>query len=246
MLRPQLPTAAETTYQRRLLQRAAARHQLLHDGLIRALTKSPGIEERARRDALEDDLERLLRAIATARAAWAAVNVAPPSYVGDAAERVDRHATQDVGRFLDVPAIPIPGVLTAWARENADLIRSIDDRYFDEVAGVVEDALRSGRATREIAALIRERYEVSRSSARRLARDQIGKLNGQITKVRQVSAGVTHYRRLTAKDSRVRPSHARTHDKIYAWDDPPDIGHPGEDYECRCVAAPIINRAMVA
>ena len=26
--------------------------------------------------------------------------------------------------------------------------------------------------------------------------------------------------------------------KIFAWDNPPPTGHPGEDYGCRCIAEP--------
>ncbi|MFQ5443539.1 MAG: phage minor head protein [Nitrospinales bacterium] len=43
----------------------------------------------------------------------------------------------------------------------------------------------------------------------------------------------------TRRDSNVRSSHAEREGKIFRWDDPPDGGHPGEDYGCRCWAAPV-------
>ena len=48
----------------------------------------------------------------------------------------------------------------------------------------------------------------------------------------------THYIWRTAGDGKVRSSHAANNGKIFAWDDPPPTGHPGEDYGCRCTAEP--------
>jgi hypothetical protein len=48
----------------------------------------------------------------------------------------------------------------------------------------------------------------------------------------------THYVWRTQGDARVRASHRANDGKIFAWDDPPPTGHPGEDYGCRCRAEP--------
>lgn len=46
----------------------------------------------------------------------------------------------------------------------------------------------------------------------------------------------THYIWRTAGDDKVRPSHAANNGKIFAWDNPPETGHPGAAQHCRCVA----------
>lgn len=43
----------------------------------------------------------------------------------------------------------------------------------------------------------------------------------------------------TVGDSRVRDEHATRDGQIYTWGNPPEGGHPGEDYNCRCWAEPI-------
>lgn len=48
----------------------------------------------------------------------------------------------------------------------------------------------------------------------------------------------THYIWRTRNDEKVRPSHAANNGHVFAWDDPPPTGHPGEDYGCRCTAEP--------
>jgi hypothetical protein len=50
----------------------------------------------------------------------------------------------------------------------------------------------------------------------------------------------THYIWRTRGDDKVRPSHAANNGQVFAWDDPPETGHPGEDYGCRCTAEPFM------
>ena len=42
-------------------------------------------------------------------------------------------------------------------------------------------------------------------------------------------------------DSRVRAVHAEYDDHIFLWSAPPEGGHPGQDWNCRCTAEPIID-----
>ncbi len=55
---------------------------------------------------------------------------------------------------------------------------------------------------------------------------------------RQEARTTTHYIWRTRQDDKVRPEHAANEGKIFAWDNPPPTGHPGEDYGCRCRAEP--------
>jgi hypothetical protein len=48
----------------------------------------------------------------------------------------------------------------------------------------------------------------------------------------------THYIWRTRGDPQVRPSHMENNGKVFSWDNPPETGHPGEDYNCRCTAEP--------
>lgn len=48
----------------------------------------------------------------------------------------------------------------------------------------------------------------------------------------------THYIWRTRGDNKVRASHAANNGKVFAWDNPPPVGHPGEDFGCRCWAEP--------
>lgn len=39
-------------------------------------------------------------------------------------------------------------------------------------------------------------------------------------------------------DDRTRSSHAERDGQVFCWDKPPEGGHPGEEYNCRCTAEP--------
>jgi len=47
-----------------------------------------------------------------------------------------------------------------------------------------------------------------------------------------------HYIWRTRRDGKVRSAHADREGQIFSWDDPPEGGHPGGDYNCRCTAEP--------
>lgn len=42
-------------------------------------------------------------------------------------------------------------------------------------------------------------------------------------------------------DARVRSTHAEYDDQTFSWSDPPSGGHPGQGWNCRCTAEPVID-----
>jgi predicted chitinase len=45
----------------------------------------------------------------------------------------------------------------------------------------------------------------------------------------------------SADDRRVRAAHAENDDQVFAWSAPPAGGHPGQDWNCRCTAEPVLD-----
>jgi SPP1 gp7 family putative phage head morphogenesis protein len=78
-----------------------------------------------------------------------------------------------------------------------------------------------------------------------IARDQTLKLNSAITKDRHIAAGISEYTWSTSLDDRVRPEHEALEGTKHSWDAPPEPGHPGEDFQCRCVAIPVIDEDLL-
>lgn len=143
-----------------------------------------------------------------------------------------------------------------WIADNILKIKSIPTDTLGNMRKILLDSYLNGRPIRDIQKDIQEEYNVTKSKARSLARDQISTLNAQITKLQQQDAGVKRYKWSTSKDSRVRDCHRELDGKIFSWDDPPEMWymtksrgivytgrrcHPGEDYCCRCVAIPVFD-----
>jgi len=85
-----------------------------------------------------------------------------------------------------------------------------------------------------------ERYNVSKHRGARIARDQVLSLNSKINRYRQQEVGITQYKWITAKDSRVRDRHKELHGKIFDWNQPVGkAGYPGFEIQCRCIAQPV-------
>ena len=59
-----------------------------------------------------------------------------------------------------------------------------------------------------------------------------------INELRQRALGIRQYVWRTRDDDRVRSSHAAHDDQVFSWDDPPEGGHPGQSWGCRCHAEP--------
>lgn len=83
------------------------------------------------------------------------------------------------------------------------------------------------------------------SHAQLVARDQISKLNGQLNKVRQQSAGISKFIWRTQQDDRVRDSHEALEGRRFGWEEGADGIIPGEEINCRCWGQAVVDRDQV-
>ena len=135
--------------------------------------------------------------------------------------------------------------LKVWTDKNVDLIKSIPADSLSEMRGIVESGFKAGKSTTDILREIQSTYGVGKRKAAFLARDQMAKLNADLTRAQQTDAGVSEYIWSSSGDGRVRDRHRFLDGKTFKWSDPPVVdvktgrrAHPGEDYQCRCVALP--------
>jgi SPP1 gp7 family putative phage head morphogenesis protein len=207
-----------------------------------ALEGEPG--SRVRTDARKDD--EVFRAL---RSAVAGLGDASRLHraVGEAARKTERHSRAELKRLgirLREVRPELAPVLDRWRDRNISLVRSLFDREILKLERILEHG-----ETRRVEVLrdeIEERLGVTRSKADLLARDQVLKLNGELTHELHVSAGIDEYIWTTGGDERVRESHAVLDGTRQRWDTPPVVsedgrtGHPGDDYQCRCTAFPVL------
>ena len=149
-------------------------------------------------------------------------------------------------------------LLRSWSLTNASLIKDIPERYVKDIAQLAAESVRQGRPLSEFTKVLMKRYRFTANRAELVARDQVGKLTGQVQQAQQERLGINEYRWRTMRDERVRTRHAGLEGKICRWDDPTVyrnpgettwrsrnsigafVGHPGQDIGCRCGASALL------
>jgi len=217
-----------------------------------------------RKDAAPDDLERLLqqaRIYLDGRYSVDQLRRVIQARAFDISSWNKTTIANNIERVIGINPIiadaSLGSEIALFTATNVGLINSLKEKAFNDVSQTVYTGFASGARAETIAKDITKLIdpEVGNVKARAdlIARDQVGKLNSQLTQVRQSNLGVTRYRWRTLQDERVRgapgglypnavPSHYDKEGKIFSWDKPPaDTGHPGDDFQCRCYAEPVLE-----
>ena len=142
---------------------------------------------------------------------------------------------------------------SSWAEDNYTLITSNARKYVEQINILTEQSIVNGLSPGKLKEEIMKATQgLSDRHCKLLARDQMGKLNGQITQAQMQEIGLDLYVWSTSYDDRVRDSHALMEGLLCRWDDasvcsydngktwePRPSGavdlHPGQDIQCRCV-----------
>ena len=139
----------------------------------------------------------------------------------------------------------------SWAEDNYTLITSNAKNYVSKINTLTEQAIVNGLSPKKLKEEIMKATEgLSDKHCKLLARDQMGKLNGQITQAQMEEVGLDLYVWSTAMDDRVREDHRAMEGLLCRWDDAsvcsydggktwverPGVQlHPGQDIQCRCI-----------
>lgn len=147
----------------------------------------------------------------------------------------------------------ITDFLQASIAENVQLITSVQSQYLDRVETLVLNSMRAGLRPSAIQQQLQDQFGVTENRARMIARDQTSKAANGLARKRMQASGIEFFQWITSKDERVRSRHSRIANKItmyglgiYRWNDLPldDKGQPiapGDDYQCRCIARPVLR-----
>ena len=129
----------------------------------------------------------------------------------------------------------------AWDRENAALVRDIPRKHGKDLTAKLLGDLAAGATVAAMVTTAREQGGITRRRTQTIAEDQSQKGVGALQRDRLTAAGLGSYRWRTVGDDRVREEHRARNGKVFSWGSPPEGGHPGEDFNCRCVAEPVLD-----
>ncbi len=165
--------------------------------------------------------------------------------------------------FINLAISTTPDIRNAmemFVSDNVRLIKSISEDLLGRVQEVVFANVRRGSSYTTLAQELQKTFTISEKRARLIAKDQINKLNADLTRQRHKELGITDYKWSTSQDERVRKSHQVLQGKICTydnvnvykdeeslkkWTQRSEIGaalyHPGQEILCRCTAIAIIK-----
>ncbi|MGL4250083.1 MAG: minor capsid protein [Aeromonas sp.] len=167
----------------------------------------------------------------------------------------EKKVEQAVTKSLGI-AIALPGgdqsVIDSWVVDNTSMIDDLQSTYLLRIQRAVSDGYVKGQSYTEIAKGIQKETGIAWRRAKNIARDQIGTLNGLVTKHRDEELCVDEFIWRTMRDARVRgnpsglypkarPSHFAREGKKYSWKEGAGGEFPGTPILCRCYAEAVIE-----
>ena len=170
-------------------------------------------------------------------------------FAGDAMKNSDvslRNALDTAGFTVEFKmTAPMNNALQATISENVGLIRSIPEKYFTEVEGMVMRSVARGRDLGTLTDDLQKRYGITRRRAALIARDQNNKATSVMQAARQKSLGITQgIWRHSHAGKEPRPSHVKADGKVFDIDKGLYLDGkwvmPGEEINCRCTWSPVI------
>lgn len=244
-LTPWTPTDAHAAPLVELVQRAEAKvleelaPELRADSLASALRAFPRISA---------VLERWLGPKVVASTVEAVGEQARAASDREWAEQV----SAAVGQRVALDTQPSRELLQAWIAENTARIQSLRNETLRRIRDDIETAVLSEARPEELAAKWQREglptlNGTMRGRATVIARDQLGKLAGQLAEHQQRALGISVY------TWDVRPAISREHrrehlaraGRRFEWDHPPVDGHPGAAVLCRCRAVAEADQAAL-
>ena len=141
--------------------------------------------------------------------------------------------------------------------ENIMYIKSQPVFIAEKIVQIANQYVQEGRRSEEIRNILLRQYpHMTKSKATLIARTEASKASNNLVQVRAQRLNMNWYKWITAKDQRVRTSHAHMNGVIANFNDPPSpeklIGkksqgeyNPGNFPNCRCFASIIVDIDLI-
>lgn len=140
-----------------------------------------------------------------------------------------------------------------WQDNMKLWIKDFAEKEIKELRKDMKKSVFTGNRYESAVKTIQKSYGVTERKAKFLARQETSLLMTKFKETRYTDSGVNEYKWGCVAGSKlhpVRPAHKSLEGKIFKWDNPPITtapgeparrNNPGQDYNCRCFARPIVR-----
>jgi len=246
--------AALLSAYRRDLQKANTIYKAQVDKRVKTLLRQIDALDRTRPGAFAQAAEKLQTSIDNLQRNLDAANRRSAAAVDRFVARADReNRRRTVAVFSRRGAAnDIDAVLNSKASITSKNIRRLADRYKADLDDVNRDysdrvqiilQARLGGSRADSRKALRNARSIVTRRIKNTASNQAHNINASLNRTRQAALGAKGYMWRTRDDEKVRNSHAELHNTEQRWAARPQPlnRHPGEDFNCRCDALPIVE-----
>ena len=163
-----------------------------------------------------------------------------------ASDSAFRQALKEAGWTVEFKMTPaVRDAFNASLAENVGLIKSIPEKYLQQVEGVVMRSYSAGRDLETMVKELKTLYPAASHRAELIARDQSNKANAVVNRTRQMELGITEAIWMHSHAGKTpRPDHVAADGKRYKIAEGCKISgvyiQPGEEINCRCTSRPVL------
>lgn len=163
-----------------------------------------------------------------------------------ASDSAFRQALKEAGWSVEFKMTPaVRDAFNASLEENVGLIRSIPEKYLQQVEGTVMRSYAAGRDLSTMVKELKQLYPAASHRAELIARDQSNKANAVVNRARQMELGVTEAIWMHSHAGKnPRPDHVAANGKRYKIAEGCKISgefiQPGFAVNCRCTSRAIL------
>lgn len=163
-----------------------------------------------------------------------------------ASDSAFRQSLKDAGWTVEFRMTPaVRDAFNASLAENVGLIKSIPEKYLQQVEGVVMRSYSAGRDLETMVKELKSLYPAASHRAELIARDQSNKANAVVNRTRQMELGITEAIWMHSHAGKnPRPDHVAADGKRYKIAEGCLISgeyiQVGEKINCRCTSRPIL------
>jgi SPP1 gp7 family putative phage head morphogenesis protein len=145
----------------------------------------------------------------------------------------------------------IQDFINAYTRSNIELVQTLGKQYIPQISQLASKTFLEGGSSKELAYQMLKFTDENKNKAAFWGRNELGSAYSEFTQARQTSVGIREYIWRSVGDNKVREAHQELNGMKFNWlqgaretgllDDTPGARHPGQPYNCRCSAEPVIE-----
>lgn len=167
--------------------------------------------------------------------------------------KVEKEFNKSITNLIVSPSLSPYQIKTISEEYSNNLklfVKNFAEKEIKSLRAKIKEETFQGRRYEAVVLEIQKSYGVSHNKAKFLARQETNLLMTKFKKSRYIEAGVNKYKWgcvVGTVNHPVRPRHKVLEGRIFLWKEPPvtdnkgNRNNPGEDYNCRCFARPIVD-----